>query len=111
MAKKTSPKVAESSEKPKAKKTKTAVSLTDEAIKRLSAACTIHQLDQSEIVEWLIQERLSGYVISVRGEGIPIGRPKGQSEGQASPSASVDASDRPDPGAHVNSPALVNPSL
>jgi hypothetical protein len=65
-------------EKPKIQKTKTAVSLSDEAIKRLGAACVLHGVDQSDIVEWLIQENLSGYVIQVRGPRIPIGKSEGQ---------------------------------
>jgi hypothetical protein len=73
MAKSISRALARPSEKPKPKKTKTAVSLTDDAIKRLGAACTIHQVDQSDIVEWLINQNLSGYVIQVRGPKIGIG--------------------------------------
>jgi hypothetical protein len=77
MAKSNTPKVAKSPEKPKVKKTKTAVSLTDEAIRRLGAACTHHRLDQSDIIEWLIKQSLSGYVIQVRGEELAIGPPAG----------------------------------
>jgi hypothetical protein len=93
--------VAKSIEKPKPKKTKTAVSLTDDAIKRLGAACTVHQLDQSDIVEWLINQNLSGYVIQVRGPKIGIG----PSDDQLNLAASVIADESADLGDHISSPA------
>lgn len=93
--------VAKPTEKPKPKKTKTAVSLTDDAIKRLGAACTVHQLDQSDIVEWLINQNLSGYVIQVRGPKIGIG----PSDDQLNLSASVMTDDRLDADDHINPPA------
>src|SRR5215469_1121462 len=71
-------KVIKAPERPKVRKTRTAVCLSDEAIKRLGAACVLHGLDQSDIVEWLIQENLSGYVIQVRGPRIPIGKTEDQ---------------------------------
>jgi hypothetical protein len=103
VAKSITPKAAKSAEKTKAKKTKTAVSLTDEAIRRLGAACTAHGLDQSELVEWLIQENLSGYVIQVRGQPIPIGK----SYGQTNPSASVMLDESATQAVHVSAPSMV----
>ncbi len=93
--------VAKSTEKQRPKKTKTAVSLTDDAIKRLGAACTVHQLDQSDIVEWLINQNLSGYVIQVRGPKIGIG----PSDDQPNLSASVIADESADAEGQVHSPA------
>lgn len=101
MAKSSSPKVASSAEKPRAKKTKTAVSLTDDAIKRLGAACTVHQLDQSDIVEWLINKNLSGYVISVRGPKLGIGPP----DDHGNLPASVIADESANAEGQVHSPA------
>lgn len=89
---------AKTTDRPKAPKTKTAVSLTDEAIKRLGAACVAHGLDQSDIVEWLIQEHLSGYVIQVRQTAIPIGKSYGQAKAIASGTHEGSASDAD----HVN---------
>jgi hypothetical protein len=100
VAKSNSLKVAKATEKPKAKKTKTAVSLTDDAIKRLGAACVVHQLDQSDIVEWLINQNLSGYVLQVRGPKLGI---DGQSDGPATLPASVMADDRLGASDNVNS--------
>jgi hypothetical protein len=60
---------------------KTAVCLSPEAFKRLGAACIQEGMTQSELVELMISRMLSGYVISVRGQGIhsspvvPIDRP------------------------------------
>lgn len=99
MAKSNSLRAARTPEKPKAKKTKTAVSLTDAAIKRLGAACVVHGLDQSDIVEFLINENLSGYVLQVRGPTIGI---DGQSDGPATLAASVIADDRLGADAHIN---------
>jgi hypothetical protein len=90
VAKSSNPQVAKSPEKPKAKKTKTAVSLTDVAIRRLDAACADHRLDQSDIIEWLINANLSGYIIQVRGPRLAIG----QSEVQVNRSAPVTPDDR-----------------
>ena len=101
MAKSNSRTITKSTEKPKVKKTKTAVSLTDDAIKRLGAACVVHQKDQSDIVEWLIEQNLSGYIISVRGPQLAIGRP----DDQPNLSASVMADDRLDSAAGITSPA------
>jgi hypothetical protein len=43
------------------------VVLSKDAIRRLGAASVAESLDESEIVEMLINERLSGYVVQVRG--------------------------------------------
>jgi len=104
VAKPTSIRAPRAAEKPKVPKTKTAVSLTDEAIKRLGAACVAHGLDQSDIVEWLIQENLSGYVIQVRGPGIPIGKRAGQPILPASVIAEESASEA----GHVNPSVMRN---
>jgi hypothetical protein len=61
---------------------KTAVVISPEAFRRLGAACLAENLSQSEIVEALINRALSGYVVSVRGQGFHAG--------QANPAASVD---------------------
>jgi hypothetical protein len=48
---------------------KTAVVISPEAFQRLGAACLKEGMTQSEIVEQLINRALSGYVVSVRGQG------------------------------------------
>ncbi len=101
MAKSSPLRAAKAPEKPKVQKTKTAVCLSDEAMKRLGAACVLHGLDQSDIVEWLIQENLSGYVIQVRGPRIPIGKSEGQPN--LSVPAMTEGSEDPEP--RVKSPA------
>ena len=102
MARSSTLKVARTSVPARAKKTKTAVCLSDAAIKRLGAACVYHDADQSALVEWMINEYLSGYVLQVRGQPIRI---NGQSEDQASLGAPVMADDRLGADAHVNPPA------
>ncbi len=52
---------------------KTAVVISPEAFRRLGAACLAENLSQSEIVEALINRALSGYVVSVRGQGFRAG--------------------------------------
>jgi hypothetical protein len=65
----------------KPSRVKTAVCLSPESFKRLGAACIQEGMTQSELVELMISRMLSGYVISVRGQGIrsgpgvPIDRP------------------------------------
>jgi hypothetical protein len=54
----------------KPSRVKTAVCLSPEAFKRLGAACIQEGMTQSELVELMISRMLSGYVISVRGQGI-----------------------------------------
>lgn len=65
MAKSTSRRAVQS-----AAKVKTAVTLTPECFKRLGACCLSEGLSQSEVVERLINERLAGYVVSIRGSRI-----------------------------------------
>jgi hypothetical protein len=62
MAKSTSRRAVQS-----AIKVKTAVTLTPECFKRLGACCLSEGLSQSEVVERLINERLAGYIVAVRG--------------------------------------------
>lgn len=70
---------------------KTAVCLTPEAFKKLGAACIQEGMTQSELVELMITRLLSGYVISVRGQGIHSG-----------PVALAAPTDRPENGAGVS---------
>ncbi len=53
---------------------KTAVVISPEAFQRLGAACLKEGMTQSEIVEMLINRSLSGYVVSVRGQGLHAGQ-------------------------------------
>jgi hypothetical protein len=68
---------------PPVRRRKTVV-LTAKAIQRLGAAAVAEGLDESEIVEMLINAHLSGYVVQVRGARLP--RPE----------------DRPSPAVEVN---------
>lgn len=95
--------MAKSSSRATAEKTKTAVVLTPLAIQRLGAACVAESMTQSELVEWMIHDRLKGYSIAKPSLGERVGKRKS--------SASVMTDESADLGAHVNSPALVNPSL
>lgn len=70
---------------------KTAVVISPEAFQRLGAACLKEGMTQSEIVEMLINRSLSGYVVSVRGQGL---RPV--------PSDPVDLTNRPSESSDVN---------
>jgi hypothetical protein len=54
----------------KPSRVKTAVVISPEAFRRLGAACLAENMTQSEIVEMLINRSLSGYVVSVRGQGL-----------------------------------------
>jgi hypothetical protein len=67
---------------------KTAICISPEAAKRLGAACIQEGMTQSELVEFMIGRLLSGYVISLRGQGIR--------------SVSVTPTDRLDPTADVS---------
>jgi hypothetical protein len=103
VAKSIAPRGARPAAQPKAPKIKTAVCLSDEAMRRLGLACVDLRMDQSEIVEWLIHQALSGYVLSVRGD-----RPRiGKSDGQPNLPASVMADESANGASHVNSPSLV----
>ena len=57
--------MAKSNSRAVAEKTKTAVVLSPIAIKRLGAACVAESLTQSEIVEWLINDRLKDYAVTL----------------------------------------------
>jgi hypothetical protein len=61
------------------------VILSAEAVKRLGVASVTEGLDESEIVESLINERLSGYVVQVRGTRFS------RREDRSSPAAEVSA--------------------
>lgn len=57
----------------KPSRVKTAVVISPEAFRRLGAACLAENMTQSELVEALINRSLSGYVVSVRGQGFRAG--------------------------------------
>jgi hypothetical protein len=69
-------------------KVKTAVTLSPECFKRLGACCLSEGLSQSEVVERLINERLAGYVVSIRGTRIVDAR--------------VNLTDRQEPATEIN---------
>lgn len=91
--------MAKSSSRATADKTKTAVVLTPLAIQRLGAACVAESMTQSELVEWMIHDRLKGYAISKPSLGERVGKRKS--------TASVMADDRLDADDHVNAPVQV----
>jgi hypothetical protein len=70
---------------------KTAVVISPEAFRRLGAACLAENMTQSDIVEMLINRSLSGYVVSVRGQGL-----------HANPAGPVATNDRPGEAPEVN---------
>jgi hypothetical protein len=68
---------------------KTAVVISPEAFQRLGAACLKENLTQSEIVEALINRALSGYVVSVRGQGFHVGQPVPNDRPSEAPEANL----------------------
>ena len=88
--------MAKSNSRATADKTKTAVVLTPLAIQRLGAACVAESMTQSELVEWMIHDRLKGYAITKPSLGDRVGKRKS--------SASVMADDRLDTDDHVSAP-------
>ena len=102
MAKSIAPRAARAAAQPKAPKVKTAVCLSDDAMRRLGLACVDLKMDQSEIVEWLINANLSGYVLSVRGPKPAIGK----SDGQPNLSASVLPDESASEAGHVSEAAM-----
>lgn len=96
--------MAKSSNRAIAEKIKTAVVLSPLAIKRLGAACVAESLTQSELVEWLINDRLKDYSVQLP----PIGqRIEVASRGRKrSSSASVHTEGSANGEAHVTPPAL-----
>jgi hypothetical protein len=95
--------MAKSSSRATAEKTKTAVVLSTLAIQRLGAACVAESMTQSELVEWMIHDRLKGYAISKPSLGERVGKRKS--------SASVMTDESADLGDHVNSHVQVSRSL
>jgi len=91
--------MAKSNSRATADKTKTAVVLTPLAIQRLGAACVAESMTQSELVEWMIHDRLKGYAISKPSLGERVGKRKS--------AASVMVDDRLDADDHVNAPVQV----
>ena len=93
-------------------KVKTSVTISHEAFMRLGAACLSLGVDQGELVESMIHQNLSCYVVQVRGEGFDIGkaRPGRASQenlaGPAGRTGAVNTTDRPDPAAELSSPAV-----
>jgi hypothetical protein len=62
---------------------KTAVYLSPAAYQRLGLASLSETKSQSDVVEWLINRYLSGYVMSVRGKRLGISKRSDKSEAQA----------------------------
>ena len=62
---------------------KTLVLLTD-LVKRLEAAAVDEGVTASDIVEHLLEERLSGYTVSVRGRRLALGRDRRTVAGEVS---------------------------
>jgi hypothetical protein len=58
------------------KKIRTAFLLTPLAIKRIGAACVAESMNQSELIEMLVHERLNGYGIQQPRQADRIGQPK-----------------------------------
>jgi hypothetical protein len=71
------------------KKKKTAVYLSLEACQKLGAACVVEMKGQSELVEMLIAESLSGYSAQARGRRI------GQSTVSTDPDVQQNLSEHP----------------
>jgi hypothetical protein len=66
-----------------AAKVKTSVTLSVEAFGRLGACCLKEGMSQGEVMEWLIDRHLSGYVVQVRGRRLrdAAGPPDGAAPG------------------------------
>ena len=80
---------AEKAKEPK--KIKTAVCLKPSSMRCVDAACSIEQMTQSELFEFLIKTHLSGYYVAV-----PENRRITKIATQASPATPVVIEDRPD---------------
>lgn len=89
--------MAKSNSRATAEKIKTAVVLTPMAIKRLGAACVAESMTQSELVEWMIHDRLKGYSVTTPSPADRAGKRRA--------SASVMPDESADGEARVNSPA------
>ena len=95
--------MAKSSSRATADKIKTAVVLTPMAIKRLGAACVAENMTQSDLVEWMIHDRLKGYSVTTPSPADRAGKRKA--------SASVMPDESADLGDRVNSPVQVSANL
>jgi hypothetical protein len=95
--------MAKSSSRAVGEKIKTAVVLTPLAVKRLGAACVAESLTQSELVEWLIHDRLKDYSVQLP----PIGQriEVASRSKRRSPSASVHTEGSANGEACVSAPA------
>jgi hypothetical protein len=96
--------MAKSNSRAGAEKIKTAVVLSPLAVKRLGAACVAESLTQSELVEWLIHDRLKDYSVQLP----PVGKriEVASRARKANASASVHTEESANGEARVNSPAL-----
>lgn len=68
---------------------KTSVYLTPEQFRRLGACCLQESMTQSDVVGRLIDERLSGYYVTVRGASLS------DSPSRAAPADPIDRRDTP----------------
>jgi hypothetical protein len=70
-------------------KIKTAVHLSKEAFEKLGAACVIEKVSQSHILEHLIKQQLTAYVVYAKGDGIKFsaGKDRSKTDDQASKTA------------------------
>jgi hypothetical protein len=93
----TNPEVEKSKEP---KKIKTAVCLKPSSMRCVDAACSIEQMTQSELFEFLIKTHLSGYYVAV-----PENRRITKIATQASPAIPAETTDRPDPAESVSQTA------
>ena len=94
MRKSTSRQVASAAVKPA--RVKTAVCISPEAFQRIGACCIKEGMTQSEVIEFLVNQSLSGYVVSVRGDRLR------DRSNQASPTIPAVDLDRLDGSDHVN---------
>jgi hypothetical protein len=83
--------MAKSNSRATAEKTKTAVVLTPLAIQRLGAACVAESMTQSELVEWMIHDRLKGYSIAKPALGERVGKRKASASVMGDESAEMRA--------------------
>ena len=84
--------MAKSNSRAASEKTKTAVVLSPLAIKRLGAACVAESLNQSQVIEWLINDRLKDYSVTQPPEANRIPKVNGGKRRRVSASAMVDES-------------------
>lgn len=102
MSKPTSRRVASGAPKlvaTQAARIKTSVYLTPEQFRRLGACCLQESMTQSDVVGRLIDERLSGYYVTVRGDRI------GDSPSRSAGAVPVESNDRLAAPGEVSDPA------